>query len=210
MFAIGMLIFTLFFVYRDGDVFVMQCRQALYDILGEKSKGYVTAIAETTHAVVYGIGFTAISQTILAGLGYWVAGAPSPALSTIGTFFIAFIPYGTPIAWLTVVGIMLLQGHTNEALGLALWCSVAVSSIDNFIQPMIISGTTEIPLMLIMLGVLGGAAVFGIVGIFLGPIILAVLLAVWRQWLKISVEKDTDNQGSIVLNKDVVVLSDDV
>jgi predicted PurR-regulated permease PerM len=76
-----------------------------------------------------------------------------------------------------------VQGHTVEAIGLAIWGTVVISSIDNVIRPLVISSSSEIPFLLVMFGVLGGLSAFGMVGLFLGPIILAVLMAVWRQWL---------------------------
>ena len=70
-----------------------------------------------------------------------------------------------------------------EAIGLAIWGTVVISSIDNVIRPLVISSSSEIPFLLVMFGVLGGLSAFGMVGLFLGPVILAVLMAVWRQWL---------------------------
>jgi predicted PurR-regulated permease PerM len=79
---------------------------------------------------------------------------------------------------------LLTQGYTAEALGLAVWGTFVISWIDNIIRPLVISGATEIPFLVVMLGVLGGLSAFGMIGLFLGPVILAVLMAVWRQWLE--------------------------
>ncbi|MEC7120751.1 MAG: AI-2E family transporter [Pseudomonadota bacterium] len=174
---------TLFFMYRDGDRVLAQVRAALHKILDSRSEGYLQAIGQTTQAVVYGIGLTALAQALLAGLGYMVAGAPSPILLTLVTFLIALIPFGTPFAWGAVCIWMFSQGQTMPALGLALWGIFVVSWIDNIIRPMVISGATKVPFLLIMFGVLGGLAAFGMIGLFIGPVILAVLLAVWREWL---------------------------
>jgi predicted PurR-regulated permease PerM len=120
---------------------------------------------------------------MLAGLGYAVAGAPSPILLTLMTLLIALIPFGTPFAWGGVAIWMLAKGQTVPAIGLILWGVFVVSWIDNIIRPMVISGATKVPFLLIMFGVLGGLGAFGMVGLFIGPVILAVLLAVWREWL---------------------------
>jgi len=174
---------TLFFMYRDGDRVLVQVRAALHKLLDTRSEGYLQAIGQTTQAVVYGIGLTALAQAMLAGLGYWVAGAPSPILLTLMTFVIALIPFGTPFAWGAVSLWLVSQGQTMPALGLALWGIFVVSWIDNIIRPMVISGATKVPFILIMFGVLGGLTAFGMIGLFIGPVILAVLLAVWREWL---------------------------
>jgi len=174
---------TLFFMYRDGDRVLVQVRAALHKLLDSRSEGYLQAIGQTTQAVVYGIGLTALAQAMLAGIGYWVAGAPSPILLTLMTFVIALIPFGTPFAWGAVSLWLVSQGQTMPALGLALWGIFVVSWIDNIIRPMVISGATKVPFILIMFGVLGGLTAFGMIGLFIGPVILAVLLAVWREWL---------------------------
>jgi len=75
------------------------------------------------------------------------------------------------------------QGQTIEAIGVMVWGVCIVSTADNVIRPLVISGATQIPFLLIMFGVLGGIASFGLVGVFIGPVILAVLLAIWREWL---------------------------
>jgi len=174
---------TLFFMYRDGDRVLTQVRAALHKVLDTRSEGYLQAIGQTTQAVVYGIGLTALAQAMLAGIGYWVAGAPSPILLTLMTFVIALIPFGTPFAWGAVSIWLFSQGQTIPALGLAAWGVFVISWIDNIIRPMVISGATKVPFILIMFGVLGGLTAFGMIGLFIGPVILAVLLAVWREWL---------------------------
>lgn len=180
---LGIALFSLFFMYRDGENLLAQVQTALHKILGKRSENYLQAIGQTTRAVVYGIGLTALAQAILAGVGYVVAGAPNPVLLTLMTLLIAFIPFGTPFAWGGVAVWMLANGQTMPALGLILWGVFVVSWIDNIIRPMVISGATKVPFLLIMFGVLGGLTAFGMVGLFIGPVILAVLLAVWREWL---------------------------
>ncbi len=188
----SMALLTLFFIYRDGKNLLRHIRNALRQILGMQADGYLLAIGQTTRAVVYGIGLTALAQSFLAGLGYFVAGLPSPLVLSLITFLFALIPFGTPLAWGSVVMWLFLQNQTMAAIGLGLWCLVVVGSIDNIIRPMVISGSTQIPFLLIMFGVLGGVAAFGMLGLFLGPIILAVLLAVWRQWLYIHPNEELD------------------
>ncbi|KAF7276019.1 hypothetical protein GWI33_011004 [Rhynchophorus ferrugineus] len=103
---------------------------------------------------------------------------------TIVTFIFALIPFGTPFAYGAVALWLFSQGHTVGAIGVMVWGVVIVSSADNVIRPLVISGATRIPFLLIMFGVLGGISSFGLVGLFIGPVILAVLLAIWREWLQ--------------------------
>lgn len=183
MAKMGMALMTIFFFYRDGISLMKQIRQALRNIIGNRIDDYIDSVGSTTQAVVYGIGLTALAQAILAGVGYYVAGAPSPILLTLMTFVVALIPFGTPFAWMGVSIWLLTQGQTPEAIGLALWGMLVISWVDNLIRPIVISGATKIPFIIIFIGVLGGLTAFGFVGLFIGPVVLAIALAVWREWI---------------------------
>ena len=180
---LGMALMTLFFFYRDGTSLIRQIRQALRNIIGNRIDGYIDSVGTTTRAVVYGIGLTALAQAVLAGVGYYFSGAPSPILLTLVTFVIALIPFGTPFAWGAVSVWLLSQGHTTEGIGLAVWGVLVISWVDNLIRPIVISGATKIPFIIIFIGVLGGLTAFGFVGLFIGPVVLAIGLAVWREWI---------------------------
>lgn len=176
-------VMSLFFFYRDGQTLLNQVSKALGLVIGPRVHHYLETISETTRAVVYGVGLTAVAQAILAGLSYFVAGVPNPMVLTIVTFILALIPFGTPLAYGGVSLWLFSQGQTVEAIGVMAWGVCIVSTSDNVIRPLVISGATQIPFLLIMFGVLGGVTSFGLVGLFVGPVILAVLLAIWREWL---------------------------
>lgn len=196
---LGMALMTLFFFYRDGTSLIRQVRQALRNIIGNRIDDYIDSVGTTTRAVVYGIGLTALAQALLAGVGYYFAGAPSPILLTIITFIVALIPFGTPFAWGAVSIWLLTQGHTIEGIGLGLWGILVISWVDNLIRPIVISGATKIPFIIIFIGVLGGLTAFGFVGLFIGPVVLAIGLAVWREWI-------SQHKNEIFAPKDAVVL----
>lgn len=180
---LGMALMTLFFFYRDGISLVRQIRQALRNIIGNRIDDYIDSVGKTTQAVVYGIGLTALAQALLAGVGYYFAGAPNPILLTLLTFIIALIPFGTPFAWGGVALWLMSQGFATQGIGLALWGILVISWVDNLIRPIVISGATKIPFIIIFIGVLGGLTAFGFVGLFIGPVVLAIGLAVWREWI---------------------------
>jgi predicted PurR-regulated permease PerM len=175
---------TVFFFYRDGALLVQQSALVLRRFLGHRSHRYVKAIGDTTKAVVYGIVLTALVQGTLAGLGYWVAGLQAPALLGAVTALVALIPFGTPFVWGSAGVWLLFTGHTVAGIGLLVWGALVVSSVDNLIRPLVISSATRIPFLLVMFGVFGGLIAFGAVGLFLGPVVLAVLLGVWHEWLE--------------------------
>lgn len=176
-------IMTLFFFYRDGQVILEQVSKAFEKVVGSRVHHYLDTISDTTRAVVYGVGLTAVAQGLLAGLSYFVAGVPNPMVLTLVTFLFALVPFGTPLAYGAVSLWLFSKGLTIEALGVMTWGICIVSTSDNIIRPLVISGATQIPFILIMFGVLGGLASFGLVGLFIGPVILAILLAIWREWL---------------------------
>jgi predicted PurR-regulated permease PerM len=96
---------------------------------------------------------------------------------------VALIPFVVPFMWGGASLWLLLTGSTVAAIGLFLWGLFAVSWIDNLVRPLVISGATRIPFLLVMFGVLGGLAAFGLVGLFIGPVILGIIVAIWREWL---------------------------
>ena len=187
---LGFALLSLFFFYRDGHTILHQVSKALEMVIGPRIHHYLDTISETTRAVVYGVGLTAIAQALLAGVSYFVAGVPNPMVLTIVTFLFALIPFGPPLAYGSVSLWLFTQGHTMEAIGVMAWGVCVVSTADNVIRPLVISGATQIPFLLIMFGVLGGIASFGLIGLFIGPVILAVLLAIWREWLH-----ENNNEG---------------
>lgn len=179
----GLAVFALFFLYRHGDSVLEQFRRVATRWLGEATRGYLQAVGVTVRAVVFGIVLTALAQGLLAGLGYWVAGVAAPALWGVITALVSLIPFVGPVVWIVLSLNLLANGETQAALGLFLWGALVVSWVDNLIRPLVISGPTRIPFLLVFLGVLGGLRAFGLIGLFLGPVLLAVSIAIWREWL---------------------------
>lgn len=181
---LGFALVTVIFVYRDGEKLLSQVRRLLLHFLGTRAESYLSAIGATTKAVLYGLVLTALAQGALSGIGYWVAGLHAPVLLGALTALVALIPFGTPFVWGTLGIWLLATGETLAGIGLLLWGALVVSWVDNLIRPLVISSASQIPFLLVMFGVLGGVAAFGLVGMFVGPVIMAVLMAVWREWLE--------------------------
>lgn len=172
----------LFFFYRDGTRIARELRHVLARFIGVQAHDYIHAAGTTTRAVVYGVLLTALIQGVLAGLGYWVAGLSSPVIFGVVTAILGLIPFCTPLAWGTAGFWLLMQGQTAEAIGVWIWGAAVVSQIDNILRPIFINSISPIPFLLVLFGVLGGLLAFGLIGLFIGPIVLAVLWAVWREW----------------------------
>jgi predicted PurR-regulated permease PerM len=174
---------SLFFVYRGGESFAQQLARALGQVLGPRVDNYLQAIGQTVKAVVYGLVLAAAVQGVLVGLGYWIAGAGAPVFLAALTTVCGLIPFAVPALLIGVVLWLVAAGHTVAAVALAIWGSIVVGWTDHIVRPFLISREAQIPFLVVMFGVLGGLAAFGLVGLFIGPVILAVLLAIWREWL---------------------------
>lgn len=184
MLSLGFILVTLFFCFRDGKQVIAQLNQGVVRYLGPHQKTYLKAAGDTAQAVVYGIVLASIGQGLIAGIGYVFAGAKAPVLFGVLTALFALVPMGATLIWVPVSMSLLIAGDYWQGAGLMLWGIFAVSTVDNIIRPIVISGAGRIPFLVVMFGVFGGLQAFGFVGLFLGPIVLSVLLAVWQAWLK--------------------------
>lgn len=199
---LGFALITVFFLYREGERVLEQVHVVLHRFLGARVDPYLAAAGGMATAVVWGLLATAIAQGFVAGLGYWWFGLRAPVLLGAVTAAIALIPFGTPFVWGAVSAWLLMHGDLFNGIGLLLWGTLVVSWVDNLVRPLVISNATRIPFLLVMFGVLGGLAAFGLVGLFIGPVILAVLMAVWREWIEESrAEQLRLAQGALQANR---------
>jgi predicted PurR-regulated permease PerM len=180
----GIALLTLYFLYKDGASFFNQIQRVLNSLLGSRVQGYLAAAGGATRGVVYGILLTAIVQGLVAGLGYWVAGLDAPIMLASVTVLFALIPFGTPLVWGSIGLWLLFTGETWAGIGLLIWGTLVVSWVDNIIRPLMVSQNVRLPFILAFFGVLGGLAAFGLVGLFIGPVVLAVAYSVWVEWLE--------------------------
>jgi len=174
---------SLFFVYTGGESFAAEFARALGRVLGPRVENYLSAIGRTVKAVVYGLVLAAVVQGALAGLGYWLAGVGAPVFLAALTTVCGLIPFAVPLLWGGVGLWLVVTGHTVAGIALLVWGAIVIGWTDHIVRPFLISREAEIPFLIVLFGVLGGLAAFGLVGLFVGPVILAVLLAIWREWL---------------------------
>jgi predicted PurR-regulated permease PerM len=106
----------------------------------------------------------------------------SPVTFGILTFLVSLIPFASPLAWGSAGTLLFFQGEIGPAIGVWLGGALVVSQLDNFLRPIFISSISPVPFLLVLFGVLGGVLAFGLIGLFAGPIVLAVAWAVWREW----------------------------
>jgi predicted PurR-regulated permease PerM len=171
-----------FFFFRDGDAIVARLRSAVTRIAPERGLHMLLVALATTRAVVYGILGTALAQGVLMAIGLWIAGFKAAPLLGLLTFFLSPVPIGPPMVWIPAGLIFISQGETAWGIFLLVWGALIVSSVDNFIKPLIISHGSDLPFILVLLGVFGGVVAFGFIGIFLGPVLLALGFAMIKEW----------------------------
>jgi len=178
----GLALFALFFFYRHGSALLSQIERATHRLAGKRVHAMLLPLGQTVRAVTYGMLLTALAQGALATLGYWVAGLGAPVLLGAATTLLALVPFGAPIVYVPVSAWLLVQGRPLAGLLLLAWGILVVSTVDNLIRSWFISGTTRVPFLLVFLGVLGGLATFGAIGLFVGPVTITLLLVLWREW----------------------------
>lgn len=174
---------TLFFFYRDGDPLVRQIRRIAERLFDNQLNRFARSAGVMTRAVVYGLLITAVAQGVIAGLGYRVFGLEAPAALGALTGLLSAAPLlGTAFIWVPLAVGLIVAGHIWKGLLLFAWGTLLVHPIDNLLRPLLISSVARVPFLLVMLGALGGLAAFGLIGVFVGPVLLAVASAVWHEW----------------------------
>jgi predicted PurR-regulated permease PerM len=172
-----------FFLYRDGAALATRLQEVTGRIAGARAQQLVDLAVSTVRGVVYGILGSILAQGILAGVGFLVAGVPGAFLLGFLTLFLSLLPGGPALLWLPASIWLYQQDATGWAIFLVLWGLLVVGGADNVIKPYLIGRGSDLPFILVLLGVLGGAMAFGVIGIFLGPTLLAVGYTVVRDWM---------------------------
>ena len=180
---LGISVFVAFFFYRDGERLVEQIAAVGKRVLGEYSQHLVRVAGATVRGVVYGFLGTALVQGVLAALGFTIIGAPAPLLLGLLTFVLALLPFGPPLVWIPVTLWLAMHGQTGRAVFMGVWGLLAISGIDHFLRPYLISREARLPFVLVFLGALGGVLAFGFIGIFLGPTLLAAGYGLLHEFL---------------------------
>ena len=171
-----------FFFYRDGAALIAAARSAVKRVAGDLEPGLFLTVGGTIRGVVYGIIGTAIAQGLLALAGFLIAGVPGALLLAFLTFMLSIVPVGPPLIWGGAVAWLVYQGQFGWAIFMAVWGFFVVSGIDNVIKPLLISRGSNLPFVLVLLGVFGGVIAFGFVGIFIGPTLMAIGYTLAQQW----------------------------
>ena len=183
--------FISFFIYREGTALAGFLSVAMARLVGSHAENILGIINNTVRGVMYGLLGTALAQGVVATIGFAIAGVPAALLLGVVTFLLSLIPVGPPLIWGGAAAWLFIQGDTGWGIFMLLWGFLLISSVDNVVKPILISRTSNLPYILGLFGVMGGVLAFGFVGIFIGPILLAVAYSLIKEWIaRYSLEKE--------------------
>jgi len=177
-------LFAAFFFYVYGEPIAERLALLLHRIAGSRAERLMEITGATVRGVVYGILGTAVVQGFLTAFGLWLSGVPRPVLLGAVAAFLAVFPIGAPLVWIPTALWLIGTGHLGWGIFLGIYGVVAVSGADSIIRPWFIARGAQLPFLLTVLGVLGGAIGFGLLGIFLGPVLLGVGYTLANEWAR--------------------------
>ncbi|MCU0988602.1 MAG: AI-2E family transporter [Xanthomonadales bacterium] len=176
-------LFVIFFLYRDGTAIAHALYAGARKLGGDLGEEMIERTRGTVNGVMFGIVGTAAAQGAAAMIGFLIAGVPAVVLLGFATFFLSMIPIGPPLIWGGAAIWLYNHGETGWAIFLVLYGLFVISSIDNFLKPFLIARGAGVSILLIALGVIGGVLVFGFIGIFVGPVLLALGHMLLGHWI---------------------------
>ena len=174
-------ILVLFFLYLDGDVLAAQIDAVVLRQLGPAGRRTLTVVVRSVRGAVNGLVLVGLGVGVLMTVAYAVAGVPHPVALGLATGLFGMVPFGATVVLALVATYLLAIGSTTAAIALAAVGAVAIFIADHFVRPVFMAAGSKLPMVLALLGIVGGLETFGVLGLFLGPTLLAVVTAVWRE-----------------------------
>ncbi|MDP3139156.1 MAG: AI-2E family transporter [Burkholderiaceae bacterium] len=181
---LALVLFVIFFLYRDGELIAKSLYIGARKLGGDLGEEMVERARGTVNGVMVGIVGTAVAQATVAMIGFLIAGVPGAVLLGFATFFLSMIPIGPPLLWGGAAAWLYAQGEMGWAIFMVLYGLLVISSVDNLVKPILIARGSGISILLIALGMIGGILVFGFIGIFLGPVLLALGHMLLTRWTR--------------------------
>nr|WP_236773822.1 AI-2E family transporter [Agrobacterium tumefaciens] len=178
------MLIALFFVYRNGAGFTRQVDLVGERILPTRWERISRVVPATISSTVTGMTLIAIGEGIILGIAYWIAGVPSPVTLGVLTGVMALIPGGAPLSFTLVSIYLVASGSPAYGLALFLWGSVELFIVDKTIRPKLVGGPIKLPFLPTFFGLVGGVKTMGFLGLFIGPVLMALLVAIWREWVR--------------------------
>jgi predicted PurR-regulated permease PerM len=178
-------IFVAYFFYRDGDRVRRMLLEGMARLAGpEKGEILIVTAQNAVKGVVYGLIGTAFAQAAVALVGFLIAGVPGALILAALTFVLSLVPLGPVLVWGGAAAWLYLHGQTGWALFMVIYGVAIISSVDNVVKPILMSRAGNLSMLLVVLGVFGGAVAFGFIGLFVGPALLAIAWNLMKAWLE--------------------------
>lgn len=187
LFAFSLL--TLFFLLKDGQSITARCLRGSHRLFGPQGKRLARQIISSIHGTLSGLVLVGLGEGAVMGVAYIIADAPQPLIFALGTAVCAMIPMLGWVAVTLVCLLILAKGNMVAALAVWLLGAVMLFLADHFIRPVLIGGSTKVPFLWVLLGILAGAETWGLLGLFLGPAIMAVVHLLWTRWTDTNAER---------------------
>ncbi len=172
---------TLFCLYRDGAALGARLLRLSTLALGDAGERYTLHALAAVRAAVNGLVLVAAGEGVLIWMGYALAGLPSSAVWGLATAVLALVPFAAPAGVAAAGLILLAQGKAVAAVAVAAWGMSVLFIADHFVRPGLIGGSVRLPFLWVLLGILGGVETFGLLGLFLGPVVMALAVSLWRE-----------------------------
>ncbi len=178
----GFTLLALFFLFRDGDRLTGQMLAGSRRAFGPSGERLGRQVVASVRGTVDGLVLVGLGEGLLLGIAYFVVGVPHPTLLGALTALAAMIPFGAPVVFGLASLLILANGAVVPAVGLFAFGVVVTFVADHAIRPGLIGSSTRLPFVWVLLGILGGVATWGLLGLFLGPAIMAALILLWREF----------------------------
>lgn len=178
------MLIALFFTYRDGEIFAAQLDRIGERILPMRWERISRVVPATISSTVTGMTLIAIGEGVVLGVAYWIAGVPSPVTLGAITGLMALIPGGAPLSFTLVSIYLAASGSPVAGVALFVWGSVELFIVDKTLRPKLVGGPIKLPFLPTFFGLIGGVKTMGLLGLFIGPVLMAILVAIWREWLR--------------------------
>jgi predicted PurR-regulated permease PerM len=184
-------LFVAFFFYRDGERARRLLIEGMVRIAGPEHGGALISTAQSAvKGVIYGLIGTAVAQAAVAFIGFLIAGVPGAVLLAAITFLLSLVPMGPVLVWGGAAAWLYFQGEVGWCIFMVVYGIAVISSVDNVIKPILMSRAGNLSLLVVVLGVFGGAIAFGFIGLFVGPALLAVGWNLMKTWLELPPDSD--------------------
>ncbi len=183
-FGFLIILLTLLFVYQHGHKLGQQILDSSQKLFGDKGYRYTLHAKSAVRSTVNGMLVVGLGKGLLMGAGYTVVGLENPAILGAITGIFAMIPFAAKIIFSACSVVLVAQGHPIEASSLFIYGMLLTLIADNYVRPALIGGAVKLPFLWTLLGIFGGMEAFGMLGLFLGPALMAILMSIWRDWLQ--------------------------